>query len=94
MKAEKKVSLFSRTRRLNAKKFRNLTLSDAQLRNRALAVPHFSCKTSLLHPQEGHLLRQIAITAAAFGIADYAAHRYLTAINTNAMELKYVVELE
>ncbi len=34
------------------------------------------------------------ITAAAFGIADYAAHRYLTAINTNAMELKYVVELE
>jgi len=34
------------------------------------------------------------ITAAAFGITDYAAHRYLTAINTNAMELKYVVELE
>ena len=30
-------------------------LSDAQLRNPALAVPHFSCKTNLLHPQEGHI---------------------------------------
>jgi len=35
-----------------------------------------------------------SITAAAFGIINYATHRYLTAINTNAMQLKYVVELE
>ncbi len=47
---------------LNAKKIRNLTLLDAQLRNLTLAVPHFSCKTNLLHPQEGHLLRQIALS--------------------------------
>ncbi len=42
-----------------AKKFRNLTLSDAQLRNQALAAPYFSCKTNLLYPQEGHISTQM-----------------------------------
>lgn len=35
----------------------------------------------------------ITIEASAFGITDYATHRYLTVINGNDMELKYVVEL-
>jgi hypothetical protein len=35
----------------------------------------------------------LSITAAQFGIIDYAAHRYLTAVNSNAMQLKYTVEL-
>ncbi len=35
----------------------------------------------------------IIITTAAFGITDYTAHRYLTAINTNTMALKYEIEL-
>ena len=33
------------------------------------------------------------ITATDFGISNYAAHRYLTVVNHNAMELKYEVEL-
>ena len=28
-----------------------------------------------------------------FGIVDFAAHRHLTAVNPNAMELKYIIEL-
>lgn len=36
---------------------------------------------------------QTTITAAAFGISDYGTHRHLTAINSNGVELHYVVEL-
>jgi len=35
----------------------------------------------------------LSITAAAFGITDYGTHRFLTAVNTNGVELHYVVEL-
>ena len=35
----------------------------------------------------------LSVTAAQFGIIDYAAHRYLTAVNNNGMVLKYEVEL-
>jgi hypothetical protein len=35
----------------------------------------------------------ITITAADFGITDYAAHRYLTVVNPNVVECRYVVEL-
>lgn len=35
----------------------------------------------------------LSITAAAFGATNYGTHRYLTAVNTNAVELHYAVEL-
>lgn len=35
----------------------------------------------------------MSVTAAMFGIVDFAAHRHLTAVNPNAMELKYIIEL-
>jgi hypothetical protein len=36
----------------------------------------------------------ITIAAAQFGILDYATHRYLTAVNSNTIEVHYVIELE
>jgi hypothetical protein len=36
----------------------------------------------------------ITISAAQFGILDYAAHRYLTAVNSTAIEVHYTIELE
>jgi hypothetical protein len=33
------------------------------------------------------------ITAAEFGISDYATHRHITAVNSTAFELHYVVEM-
>lgn len=36
----------------------------------------------------------LTITAAAFGATNYGTHRFLTAVNTNAVELQYVVELD
>jgi len=35
----------------------------------------------------------VTIDVTAFGITDYHAHRYLTAVNTNGIPLEYVVEL-
>ncbi len=35
----------------------------------------------------------LKITAAAFGISNYGTYRYFTAVNTNGVELHYVVEL-
>jgi hypothetical protein len=66
------LSLYSRTaaqphslnRPLTAKKFRNVSLSDAQLGNQALLASYFSLKPNFLISQEGHLLHQMALLIA------------------------------
>jgi hypothetical protein len=46
---------------LTAKKFRNVSLSDAQLGNQALLASYFSLKPNLLISQEGHSFSKIAL---------------------------------
>jgi hypothetical protein len=46
---------------LTAKKFRNVSLSDAQLGNQALLASYFSLKPNLLISQEGHIATQMRV---------------------------------